>query len=112
MMSMDDRLAYLRAAAKHGGDEEHELFWYCILRGCGCGSVEDMSRDAWMVFCAYHDRDDVFRKRIHEDAGLEILANWMYSLDLIEHGASIPTGWTTALGDKVWDIIMGAEWKG
>lgn len=68
------------------------------MNGCGCGS--DNETDAWEVFKRFHDRTDD-RWEMYNDGmrHLEVLAHWMDSLGLIEHGSSIAGSWLSEDGE-------------
>lgn len=98
----------LRDAVAQGDQQKHDIFWFCVLGGCGCGTSDELAHDAWFLFNAFHDRSHM-RGAINDTPELEVMAHWMDSLGLIEHGGSIIWSWTTDLGDEVWGIINGAE---
>lgn len=106
---LEDRIKCLRLAIRHGEKQlPQDLFWFEIMGGCGCGSSDELAEDAWRVFYAFRYQCD-WRKHICEETSLEVLAYWMYSIGLIEHGGSIAFSWLTPLGDEVWTILQEVD---
>jgi hypothetical protein len=77
-----------------------------ILGGCGCGSADELGEKAVKVLRLFAtDTDFNLRKFIYEDTANEILAHWMDSKGLIEHGTSIGGSWLTEEGKQVWNAL-------
>jgi hypothetical protein len=84
-------------------------FWIMILGGCGCGSADEFAEMAIKLlsfFATPHDQRNL------EDADtpygnttMEVLAHWMDSKDLIEHGTGIGGSWLTAKGNQIHECI-------
>lgn len=106
---LEDRIKCLRSVIRRGTRHpRRDLFWFEIMGGCGCGASDELSDDAWLVFCAFRDKA-YWRKRICEETSLEVLAHWMDSIGLIEHGGSIAFSWLTPLGEDVWTILQEVD---
>ena len=91
--------------------EEYESpadwFWIEVLEGCGCGSSERLAEIAWLLFQSWKDTDATSRISSYARLEYEILAHWMSSLDLIEHGSSIGYPWFTEKGWNVYEQVHG-----
>ena len=79
--------------------------WSGILGGCGCGKSETFARQAWKVLDLFATEHKNRNWSVYDKHKYEILANWMDSKDLIEHGTSIAGSWLTEYGYEVYKTI-------
>lgn len=89
-----------------GVSHESPANWvWSILGGCGCGSSEDFGIKALDLLRNFAKPHDERSKDIYEDETLELLAHWMSSKGLIEHGSSVMGAWLTEEGKQINDAI-------
>lgn len=88
-------------------DSPADWLWIGILGACGCGSREYISALAVEVLTYFATDFDKRTGRIYDDANpsKEILAHWMDSKDLIEHGTSINGSWLNETGKQVYAAL-------
>lgn len=82
-----------------------EWFYLEILGGCGCGSSEDIAELAFNLISLFATDFNDRKWSVYDDIEYEILANWMYSKELIEHGSSISGSWLTNKGKAIYSIL-------
>lgn len=85
-----------------------EWLWIEVLGGCGCGSG-DNGELAWGVlehFATPHEERPF--PWYYESREREVLAHWLDSKELIEHGTSAAGSWLTEEGKRVHGIIQSA----
>lgn len=80
-------------------------FFTGILGGCGCGSSDELGERAIKVFSNFASDDWDTRFSVYDNEADEVLAHWMHSKDLIEHGTSIGGSWLTEKGKNVFEVI-------
>jgi hypothetical protein len=97
--------------AKNCGHNGRENFlWIYVLGGCGCGSADDLAELAWKTLD--HFATDIGKREynlIYDNNAMEVIAHWMDSLGLIEHGTSIAGSWLTEEGKALYDIVKDLE---
>lgn len=76
------------------------------LRGCGCGSADEIAEDVLKVFIALGERgDDNWNEcgeLIYSDKYHELIAHMIDGAGLIEHGSSIGGSWLNEEGKEVY----------
>lgn len=82
-----------------------EWLWTEILGGCGCGSSEDFAERAWKLLERFATPHDERTGNIYDEEANEILAHWLDSKKLIEHGAGIGGSWLSEEGKEVYEQI-------
>lgn len=79
-----------------------EWLWSDIMGGCGCGSSEELADRAVSVLDIFADGTDyAARVKFFEDPANEILAHWIDSVGLLEHGTIFTGSWLTEQGKQV-----------
>ena len=86
-------------------DEPEEWLWYGILGGCGCGSANSFSLDAFKLLTLFATPHEQRGWSIWDDRFYELLAHWLDSCELIEHGTNIAGSWLTDKGKQVYEAI-------
>lgn len=71
-----------------------------ILGGCGCGSSDEIADKAVAVL-EFFSREIGSRDWSFIDGENEILAHWLDSKGLLEHGSSIGGSWLSKEGEQV-----------
>lgn len=84
-----------------------------VLGGCGCGSSEEFSEravDLLKHFGTPHDERSL-KEFFHGDQAdfWELMAHWLDSKDLLEHGGSIYGSWLTEKGEECLKTINEAQ---
>lgn len=80
-------------------------FFTGVLGGCGCGSSDELGERAIVVLENFASDDWENRFSVYDNEADEVLAHWMHSRDLIEHGSGISGSWLTEKGKNVFEII-------
>ncbi len=86
-------------------EDPYQWLWF-ILGGCGCESSEELSKKAYKVlelFAAEHGKRHF---SISDNYLYEVIAHWMYSLDITEHGVSIKFSWLTPKGQQIFQAMQ------
>ena len=82
-------------------------FWTEVLGGCGCGNSDELADRAVALlgyFATPHDERDT-KDNPYNNEVLEVLAHWMDSKELIEHGGGVGGSWLTARGQQAYDVL-------
>jgi hypothetical protein len=82
-------------------DSPKDWLFMGVLGGCGCGSSDELAQLAMNVLDNYALPHDERTLRVYDDMTLEVLAHWIDSKGLIEHGSSIGGSWLSPLGKVV-----------
>lgn len=77
------------------------FLWFYILNGCGCGSSDNLMELAWQVFVDFAEDREEEKLGLYDKPEREILAHWLDSKGLIEHGTSIRWSWLTEDGKEL-----------
>lgn len=85
-----------------------EYLWIAILGGCGCGSGDLPYRAAEVLRNFGREHLSKERWSVYDDAANEVLAHWLDSKGLIEHGGSVNGSWLTDKGEELLHIINSA----
>lgn len=82
-----------------------EYLWIGILGGCGCGS-SDLPNIAVEVLRNF-GREHMSKNRfsVYDKSEYEVIAHWLDSKELIEHGSSVNGSWLTEKGKELLKII-------
>lgn len=80
-------------------------FFTGVLGGCGCGPSDELGKRAIKVLENFASDDWENRFSVYDNEADEVLAHWMDSKDLIEHGSSISGSWLTEKGKNVFEVI-------
>jgi len=75
--------------------------WTGILGGCGCGNSDDFGDLAWNVLDLFSQEIMERKWSVYDDPKYEIIAHWLDSKGLLEHGGSVAGSWLSELGEKV-----------
>jgi len=86
-------------------DSKEEFLWIYVLGGCGCGSYDENIKNAWKVFELFATPFDDRRFSVYDKPEYEIIAHWLDSKNLIEHGTSIAGSWLTEEGEKLYYLL-------
>lgn len=85
--------------------QDPESWFFCgILGGCVCGSgnLEGRAIKVLELFATPHED----RKwSVYDEPADEILAQWMDSKELLEHGTSIGGSWLTEKGEEIYKVL-------
>ena len=86
-------------------DSPAEYIWIGILGGCGCGSgdLPDRAVEVLKNFGREHLSKE--RWSVYDDPTNEVLAHWLDSKELIEHGGSIGGSWLTDKGKELLKLV-------
>lgn len=85
-----------------------DWLWSGILGGCGCGSCESLAKKAWKVLKEFSMEGDDWNKRsgiVYKDQVAEVIAHWMDSKGLTEHGSGVAGSWLSDYGQEVFETI-------
>lgn len=87
-------------------DNPKEYLWFAVLKGCGCGRSDDFIELAWTVL-DYFSQDIMQRQSgfIYDKPENELLAHWLDTKGLIDHGSSIGVSWLTEDGKQLHKVI-------
>jgi len=86
-------------------DDKEEFLWIYVLGGCGCGSYEENKKNAWKVFELFATPFNDRKFSVYDKPEYEIIAHWLDSKNLIEHGSSIGGSWLTKEGEKLYSLL-------
>jgi hypothetical protein len=89
---------------KYDFDSPEDFLWFYILGGCGCGNSHTLMNDCWKIFESIVNKKDSF-DLIYENKYNEIIAHWLDSKELIEHGTSIAGSWATESGEYLYKVL-------
>jgi hypothetical protein len=95
-------------------DSPEQYMFLDILGGCGCGLSDEIAERAFQVlnyFSMDHkDRtNSLFSDDNDEALSNEILAHWLDSKELIEHGSSIYGSWLTKKGEDLLNTLKSVK---
>jgi len=82
-----------------------EWLWIGIMGGCGCGDAKDLADKALDVLRYFATPHSQRLLSIYDTPSKEVIAHWMSSLDMIEHGTGIGGGWLTPKGNEILEEI-------
>ncbi len=77
-----------------------------VLGGCKCGTSEELGGLALRVLALLAQPHESRTWSIRDDERAEIIAHWMYSRELLEHGSSIGGAWLTEKGKRVYATLL------
>ena len=81
-----------------------DFLWFYVMNGCGCGSSDEFKELAWDVFSAFAE-DKPSKWELYENPIREMVAQWLYSCGLLEHGTSIRGAWLDDEGQQLYDAL-------
>ena len=91
-------------------ENKEDFLWFNVLRGCGCGSSDELHAIAWEVFEHFskpHDERTV--GFIYDKLEREVIAHWLDSKgNLTMHGGSVAGSWFTEEGQALYDVLTSA----
>lgn len=79
-----------------------------VLGGCGCGRSDDIADLAVKVLDTFATPHEERTFKVYEDLAAEIVAHWLDSKDLLEHGSIIGGSWLSDEGKRVHEIIRAS----
>ena len=82
-----------------------DWLWIGILGGCGCGNSYELSELVLKVLELFATEHEKREFSVYDDLKYEIIAHWLDSKDLIEHGTSINGSWLTEKGESIYNVI-------
>lgn len=91
-----------------GYSSKAEFLWIYVMGGCGCGSSEEIQRRAYEIFENFSREHSERTMRVYEDLTDEVLAHWLDSKKLLEHGTSIGGSWLSEEGKALWSALKEA----
>jgi len=100
-----DRYKWEDALETCAFDSKEEFLWIYVLGGCGCGSYDKNIKVAWKVFELFATPHDNRKFSIYDKPEYEIVAHWLDSKNLIEHGTGIGGSWLTEEGEKLYNLL-------
>lgn len=77
-----------------------------IMGGCGCGSSEDLAVKAIELLIDFEKPHPDRRIDVYGQSFWELMAHWMDSVHLIEHGGSIGGAWLSEKGKQVHASVL------
>jgi hypothetical protein len=83
-----------------------------ILGGCGCGSGNSFGENVLELlnyFGTPHQQRDMTEVNPYDGGTYELLAHWMDSKDLLEHGSSIGGSWLAERGKEILHSALNAD---
>ena len=83
----------------------YDWLWSGILEACGCGSSDELSKIAFKVLQLFSLPHEERKWSVYDKQKYEILAHWLDSKGLLEHGSSVAGSWLTELGEDVYNNI-------
>jgi hypothetical protein len=89
-------------------DSPQQWLW-SILGGCGCGSSDELAERAVKVLKLFTTEHMERSWSIYDDPTNEVIAHWMDSKGLIEHGTGIGGSWLTDKGKEIYEAIKKLE---
>ena len=89
-------------------ESPQDYLWVGVLGGCGCGSgnLPERAYEVLNNFGKPHMAEDRFR--VYDDPANEVIAHWLDSKGLIEHGGSVGGSWLTKKGQELLELINTA----
>lgn len=91
-------------------DDAADYLWVGVLGGCGCGSADLLADKAVAVLKNFElEPTDPSRFYVGENVTNELLAHWLDSKGLLEHGGSVSGSWLTDKGKEVLQLIKDYE---
>jgi len=109
---MEDIEKWKKEYKECGFKSNKEFLWIYVLGGCGCGSPEKIENKLWEVFENFALSLDDWDKRdsdVYEQLDKEILAHWLDSKGLIEHGSSIGGSWLSETGKELYKMFKESK---
>jgi hypothetical protein len=80
-----------------------DFLYYYVLQGCGCGRGESIEKDVWKVFKAIKKGNAY--DMLNNDKYKELIAQWLDSVGLLEHGSNIYGSWLSKDGEELYQIL-------
>jgi len=93
-------------------ESREELFWSEVMGGCGCGFSEDNAADVWSLFVWFREKRGYHHQIFAQgNRHMEVLAQWMDSLGLLDHGIDVAGSWLSPGGNEIWDLLHSDLYK-
>jgi len=89
-------------------DTPAEWLWIGILGGCGCGSAEHFAEESVRLLTDFATPMELRKNLAYDSEFYELLAHWIDSVGLIEHGTTVRGSWLTEKGKHVYEVIKEA----
>jgi hypothetical protein len=89
-------------------DSPEEYLWVGIMGGCGCGSSDEIAELAHEILGHFGKPFDERKLKIYDKIEYEIIAHWLDSKELIEHGSSVGGSWLTDKGKELLEVLKSA----
>ena len=89
-------------------DDPKEYLWFAVLKGCGCGSSNYFIELAWNVIDYFSQGFDERKSGyIYDEKHMEneLMAQWLDSAGLLEHGTSVGGSWLSDEGKELHEAI-------
>lgn len=96
---------YVKIMQECSYDSPADFLWFYILKGCGCGSSSEFKEEAWKVFDAFANGSG-FSLDMYNNPTIELLAHWIDSKNLVDHGSSIQGSWLNGDGKKIYELLI------
>ncbi len=78
-----------------------------ILGGCGCGGADELGERAYKILDLFATPHMERTWSVYNNDVDEVLAHWLDSKGLTEHGGSISGSWLTEKGTQIHTSIKG-----
>ena len=95
---------------QNGVSHNSPAWWlWSILGGCGCGNSDQLAEKAVKLLKHFASDHNKREWDIYKDEEAEVIAHWMYSKELIDHGGSIGDSWLSETGELIFKSISKYE---
>ena len=81
------------------------FLWFSVMKGCGCGSNDELMEDVWNLFEGIILKKEDSHKVIYSDNYHELIAHMLDARFLTEHGTSIGGSWGSKLGEWLYKTL-------
>lgn len=102
---MDKEYKWKKYIAECHYESPADFLWFYIMNGCGCGSFNDFKAEAWKLFEDFALNREA-KWDLYDNPVRELLAHWLDSKGLVEHGTSIRGSWLNEQGKTLYDDLL------
>lgn len=88
-----------------------EYIWIGVLGGCGCGWSEHYAELAVKLLEFFNTKHMERDLKFIDDYEVELMAHWLDSKELIEHGGGIGGSWLTEKGKELLKLYQTESTK-